>query len=843
MSCTNGLLRSRYGWQRPRAIGACATGFFLVVCGACAPSPRSVYRNAESLRRGDRLEEAIQLADRGLVLSHGSPEWFHRFRVLKAELLVMEGLPKQALALLDSPISIPVPNQPELKGEYLYARGYALAYLPRNQEAKALLEEARDIAAAAHLDSLQSTVLVRLGTVLLSLGESAKGEESYKSALAKANAARDSYLQARAQEALGYLALNSFRNDECATWNGLALHTYQTLGAEIRIASVSDNLGWCDYRLGNQVEAQVLFTSAQKLFTKHKQWGALGINLNANGTAAIARGDYPAARSDYEQVIELATKYGTPQTVAEGRTNLATTLILMGDIDAAEAANQQALSIPEDRVSHEIRLRMELNSGRIEAARGHLEKAESFCRRVINSDIRQPKLVIDAEVLLAKLLDREGRPRDAETELQRALTYLDDSRAKLLRDESKLTYIASLMQTFREYVNLLCRQNRPSDALEIAESSRARLLFERSSVEKTSPTAAAFQELARKTGTVFLFYWVAPGQSRLWVVTAAGITTAVLPADTEIRSRVESYSRFIENFGDPLSEANPGRELFATLVGPVQNLVPANSHVVIVPDGPLFDVNFESLPVPGGRPHYWLQDVTVSVAPSLSLLLRQSPEPSPRPENASHTPAPRLLLIGDALSSGQPEFPHLANARREMDGIRMDFPPGASVLRTGADATPQSYAAAGPANFSIIHFAAHATANLNSPLDSAVILTPSRGNYKLYAREIRNHPISADLVTISACSSAGPRMYGGEGLVGFVWAFLGAGARNVVAGLWDVNDSSTPQLMDIMYRQLQHGAPPAEALRQAKLALATSTNKFRKPYYWAPFELFTVSLN
>jgi CHAT domain-containing protein/Tfp pilus assembly protein PilF len=787
------------------------------------------------LRRSDRVEEAVQLADRGLAVWHGSPEWYHRFRILKAELLVMEGLPEQALALLDSPVAIPVPDQPELKGGYLHARGYALAYLRRNPEAKALLEKARDIAAAGHLDSLQSTVLVRLGTVLLSLGEPAKGEEAYTSALAKANAAADSYLQARAQEALGYFALRNSRYDECATWTGLALHTYQTLGAEIHIANASDNLGWCDYRLGNQDEAQVLFTAAQKLFIKHKQWGALGINLNANGAAAIARGDYPAARSFYERVIDLATKNGDMETIADGRTNLATTLILLGDIAAAEAANNQALSIPEDRVSHEIRLRMQLNSGRIEAARGHLEKAEAICRLVANSGIRQPKLVIDAEVSLAQLLDREGRPLEAETELQHALTYLDDSRAELSRDESKLTYIDSLIQTFREYVDLLCRQNRPLDALEIAESSRARLLSERSKVEKASPTAAAFQELARKTRAVFLFYWVAPEQSRLWAVTAAGITPVVLPADTEIRSRVESYRRFIENFGDPLSAANPGRELFTTLVGPVQNLIPAGSHVVIVPDGPLFDINFESLPVPGGRAHYWLQDVTVSVAPSLSLLLN--------PKNTAPPQPAHLLLIGDALSNGQPEFPRLANARREMERIRMDFPPKASVLRTGADATPQSYAAAGPANFSIIHFAAHATANLNSPLDSAVILSPSQGNYKLYAREIRNHPITADLVTISACRSAGARTYAGEGLVGFVWAFLGAGARNVVAGLWEADDRSTAQLMDIMYRELQHGAPPAEALHRAKLALAASTNSFRKPYYWAPFELFTVSLN
>ena len=34
----------------------------------------------------------------------------------------------------------------------------------------------------------------------------------------------------------------------------------------------------------------------------------------------------------------------------------------------------------------------------------------------------------------------------------------------------------------------------------------------------------------------------------------------------------------------------------------------------------------------------------------------------------------------------------------------------------------------------------------------------------------------------------GARAYAGEGLVGFTWAFLSAGAHNVIAGLWNVDD-------------------------------------------------------
>ena len=765
----------------------------------------------------------------------GHPDWFHRFRILKIELLVLDGRAQEALALLDTPPLVSVPDAPELQARYLYVRGYALAQLRRYPDARVLLEKARGIAAAGRLAPLESTILVRLGTVLYTLNESAQAEQCYTSALALANTARDPYLEARAQESLGYLRLKEERYDECAIWSARALRTYQALHAEIRIASVSDNQGWCDYRLGNQEEATRLFAIAQPLFTKHRQWDALAINLNNNGGAAVARGDLPAARSYYQKVIDLAVRTDDKQTLAYGRTNLATVLILMSDVDAAEAVNRQAQGMDAARVSYETRLRMQLNSGRIAAARGNLAEAEAISRPVADSGIPQRRLVIDADVLLAGLLEREGRPREAEETLQTAIEVLNESRLELVRDESKLVYIATLMQVFRNYVDFLLRDGRPDDALDVADSARARLLAERSNAAPAAPRAAAFQDLARRTGDVFLFYWIAPEGSHVWAVAPSGIRHCALPPEAEIRSLVDSYRRFIDGFGDPLSKAGPGRDLYAALVGPVQEMMPAGSHVVIIPDGPLFDLNFESLPVPSGTPRYWLQDVNVSVAPSLGLLLHAAPGGRPS--------APRVLLIGDALSTGaKDDFPRLENAGKEIDGIRREFPPGAAVVRTGAEATPDAYAAAHPAGFSLIHFAAHATANQESPLDSAVVMTAHGGNNKLYARDIRKCPIHAELVTLSACSSAGARTYAGEGLVGFAWAFLGAGARNVVAGLWEADDRSTALLMEKMYRHLEGGAPPAEALRQAKLELAGSATSFRKPYYWAAFELFTVSL-
>jgi CHAT domain-containing protein len=74
-------------------------------------------------------------------------------------------------------------------------------------------------------------------------------------------------------------------------------------------------------------------------------------------------------------------------------------------------------------------------------------------------------------------------------------------------------------------------------------------------------------------------------------------------------------------------------------------------------------------------------------------------------------------------------------------------------------------------------------------------------------------------------------------MVGFAWAFLHAGARSVIAGLWDVADESTPMLMDRLYAGLAAGELPAEALRNARIAMRNTA--YARPFYWGGFQLYT----
>ena len=77
-----------------------------------------------------------------------------------------------------------------------------------------------------------------------------------------------------------------------------------------------------------------------------------------------------------------------------------------------------------------------------------------------------------------------------------------------------------------------------------------------------------------------------------------------------------------------------------------------------------------------------------------------------------------------------------------------------------------------------------------------------------------------DLAVLSACETGLGDVAGGEGVFGLQRAFHVAGARNVVASLWQVEDASTAALMTLFYRNLwQEKLPPLQALRKAQLYL------------------------
>lgn len=107
---------------------------------------------------------------------------------------------------------------------------------------------------------------------------------------------------------------------------------------------------------------------------------------------------------------------------------------------------------------------------------------------------------------------------------------------------------------------------------------------------------------------------------------------------------------------------------------------------------------------------------------------------------------------------------------------------------------------------------------------------------KLFLFELYGKYFQPRLVVLSACRTAHGMLAEGEGIISLARGFIATGAGGIVAGLWNMNDESTAQLMGKFYEELAKDHQPAGALHAAKLQWLQqqSVQSIQKlPYYWA----------
>ena len=838
--------------SRPRARGvggACRALRLLLLLlslAACrrrpAADPDSLFRQATLLRQQGDVQQALALADRGVALfgTNTHSEWYWKFRLLKAEVFLSLGKAAEGSKLLEAPVS-GLPDSPDIQARLILDKGFAEFSTSHYPESKRLFDQSLQLAESHQLETLVAEIKVRRSAALARLGDAAASESDLRDALRLARRAKDTYLEATVLGNLGFIRMTSAHYDEAISWFKQSLVLFGRLRAKVAMARALNNTGYCYTQLGQPEKAVPLFEEAVRLAADSGDLIDRYLGLGHLAEWYESKGEHAKALVYYQQAIDAAQQSPSPYWTAKWLYEVAATSIAAGDLARAEDCNRRALEL-EAQIRNPVEsLPPHINAARIAEARQQSSQAEQFYSSVIQAAEKLKAteatgFLLEARGRLANLLVRTHHQRSAENQFQLALALINARRSELIDYEYRISYLSSLAQFYRDYVDFLVAQNRNAEALRIAESSRARVLAELlggSSASGAAAPPADYRTVTQASNNIFLSYWLAPVRSFLWVITPSRISLFKLPPEPEISSLVNDYLGAIEGLHDPKREGgNAGHELYERLLAPALPLVPAGSNVAIVADGALHNLDFGTLPVSGSSSHYWIEDVTLSVVPSIDLVYRNLGLHSRRTDS--------LLLIGDPSPPDQESFPKLLNAALEVSDIERQF--RQTVLRSGAQADPGAYAESHPAQFSVIHFAAHAEANERDPLDSAIILSPRGDTYKLYARDIAALPIRANLVTLSACRGAGSRTYAGEGLVGFAWAFLEAGSRNVVAGLWEVDDASTAKLMERMYFHLRSGATPQQALRTAKLELVQSTGPYSKPYYWGPFEVITDSL-
>ncbi len=151
------------------------------------------------------------------------------------------------------------------------------------------------------------------------------------------------------------------------------------------------------------------------------------------------------------------------------------------------------------------------------------------------------------------------------------------------------------------------------------------------------------------------------------------------------------------------------------------------------------------------------------------------------------------------------------------------------------DATEERFKTMAPVA-DIIHLATHGVIDAERPDQSRLYFydREAQEDGVLYSSEIVNLRLEAELIVLSACNTGAGKLQTGEGIGSLGRAFAYAGINNQVISLWQVNDSSTREIMVLFYENLKKGMGKGEALTAAKKEfLKTSPAVFQHPYYWA----------
>jgi CHAT domain-containing protein/Flp pilus assembly protein TadD len=738
-----------------------------------------------------------------------------------------------ALRLLAA--SHPSPSDPEDEIRKLTIESVALTRQELKTDAEQRLLQAESLCSRTSQASCGDLLCAR-GIFEGEQGRFDAARKSFLDALAFGRTHHNRFLEGNAALDLSWTALQVEKFDEAMDWARTSYRICTEAGAEGLQEKALGNLGWAYFNLGDGERALDLLIQAQKSAARrgsiHSQLGW----ISTSGYVYMTSGDFERASEAYLQALQLARQINSKADIVNSLEDLAHLSAKTGKLNEAESYIDQVTPLVNAGGNRLDVLNVMLAQGKIAAARHDNEEAEKVFRTVENDPASQSSMKLDAEHELALLYEHQGNQVAADRMYGTALNSFESARDQLKNEDSKIPFVANATDIYDDYIHFLVAQGKAGEALRIADQSRAQTLAQGLALASTRHSvdiSLSPKQIARSTRSTLLFYWLGDKQSYLWAANSKKIALFALPPQREISTLIEHYRKTLLGIGDPAENADPdGIALYRTLIAPAAELLPQDSNVVILCDGALSLLNFEALIVPGPRPHYWIDDAAVVSASSLRLLASA----------ASASPSGnRLLLIGDPVSPNV-DYPELPEAASEMKQIQQTAAMQSESVYSRDRATAAAYLDNNPQRFAYIHFVAHGVASRTDPLDSAIILsrsTAAEDSFKLHAREILQHPIRARLVTISACYGSGTRSYAGEGLVGLAWAFLHAGARNVIGALWDVSDESTPQLMTALYKNLAQGMPPASALRQAKLSLIHSQSQFHDPFYWAPFQLYS----
>jgi CHAT domain-containing protein/Tfp pilus assembly protein PilF len=377
--------------------------------------------------------------------------------------------------------------------------------------------------------------------------------------------------------------------------------------------------------------------------------------------------------------------------------------------------------------------------------------------------------------------------------------------------------------------------------------------------ENITADAKSIQSLLEQE-SIFLEYFLTDKRIYVFSISKESIDLKYMEID---KDSLKNKIRLFHNFLSKYDEINSNKEAKFTIFTETAHWFYLNlikpliaekniNHLIIVTDGELGHLPFETFitEIPDSKKvnfrnlKYLVKDFKISYNYSATLWK----------ENLKHEPKDKgkgMLAIASSYNNKDISLEKIRTKRNTtLRGILQDLPEAKKEVEslekkfkgsflTGTDAIEKTFKSKS-SDYSIIHLAMHGILNQQTPILSSLAFTENGDSTEdnfLEAWEISHLKLNAQLVVLSACETGYGKFQQGEGVMSLARAFMYAGVPSLVVSLWQVNDASTAEIMQLFYANLAKGMDKAEALRQAKLKyIAECKNPMMAhPAFWAAF--------
>lgn len=705
--------------------------------------------------------------------------------------------------------------------------------------------------------SLVAATLNNLALVQSSSGDLDYAESAWLLAHQLAERTSDRARMGQIEKNLGWLYQRQGRLQQALAFLQQALEGHQQRQDDYWVGETYFAIGELYSAIGEHELALDEFRQALSLNLQHAQQR---VNLHLSMATALAEiGEQSAAISLYEEVLGTVDADIEPGMHAVISSHYAMLQFEMNQTTAALAAQQQAVAVLDQIGNLREAARARSRYGRMLMETGDLSQARQLLEQALSGHRQVADELFELETLLALSYTRDDSTAALQDAAQAATLALEID-AGSDSETLQLSFMQTVHAVQGRYIDLLLANQQVAEAFLAAERIRARDLLAQFQLPPETNTAAAITALQASLSddTVLLSYFLGARQSHLWLLSADGLQHHQLAAADDINSAAAALADILRQ-----PRQSPGkidwlcRRLSELVLQPVAAEL-RQRQVVIVADGNLQLVPFNLLPLdPADASDRDL--LLTRYTPSASVFAALSTRPARALQSLLVLADPMANSANDASSTtdsagstdGMDQLLAMRSARQagivpeRLPGARLEAQQIASVaagnyrvnLRLGADANRRFIGHGGLRHHDIVHFATHGVIDTDLPALSALVLAPEQGQQPsyLYPRDIRELQLNADLVVLSGCDTGIGKAVAGHGLMSLSRPFLAAGARQVVASLWQVSDQATAVLMERFYRNLLNdGQAPQLALQSAQQWMQQQ-ERWSHPYFWAGF--------